>query len=143
MSEPHLASGSREMSVLTEVDAAALLVALVLVPNSYPRNRFYSLYEKPAARRARRRAALLRSLSEDIRDGASELSVTRHQGYVWIRYQLPDVEARRQTKLDDDELALLQLVLERAGLQTSNPIFSEHDPCARGRIQQRLLDLLR
>ncbi len=160
MSDPSAASRSRANvdpsgseptqadAASVEVNAEALLVALVLVPNSYPRNRFFSLFEQPEARHARRRAALLRSLSEEIRDGVSQLQVVRQAGSpngskISLSYTQPELFARRQTLLDDDELALLQLVVERAGHSCDGLQLADHDPQARDRVQRRLLALLR
>lgn len=97
------------------VDPRGLLVALVLVPHSYPRNRFYELYRQPAARRARRRAALLRSVIADLTDGASGVTVKRAEGEVTLRYRLDELGVIRTSRLDDDELAVVKLALERSG----------------------------
>lgn len=97
------------------IDLAGLLVALVLVPQSYPRNRFYELYREPGARRVRRRAVQLRALIADLRKDASEVTTERGDGYVILRYQLADVGVTRLSRVDDDELALVKLVLERSG----------------------------
>lgn len=144
MSDPSAVSNASSVELAAvEVDAEALLVALVLVPNSYPRNRFFSLFKQPEARHSRRRAALLRSLSEEIRDGVSQLRVARQAGKISLSYTQPELFARRQTVLDDDELALLQLVVERAGYSCEGLHLTDHDPQARGRVQRRLLALLR
>lgn len=97
------------------VDLSGLLVALVLVPQSYPRNRFYELYREPGARRVRRRAAQLRALIADLRQDASEVTIERGDGFVVLRYQLHDVGVTRLSRVDHDELALVKLVLERSG----------------------------
>jgi hypothetical protein len=97
-----------------DVDVDALLVALVLVPESYPRNRFYGLYSVPAARRARRRAAMLRSLIADLARDASDIDVGRRDGQVVLRYRMVDLRARRSSRLTELELALVRLAVERA-----------------------------
>jgi hypothetical protein len=90
-------------------------VALVLVPESYPRNRFYELYRQPEARRVRRRAALLRSVIADLTDDASEVTVERGTGHVVLRYRLDELGVVRTSRIDDEELAVVKLALERAG----------------------------
>ncbi|KYF93391.1 hypothetical protein BE20_09455 [Sorangium cellulosum] len=55
------------------IDLEALFVALVLAPSTFSRNRFYSLYADPEARRVRRRAALLRSIVRQLVGGAGHL----------------------------------------------------------------------
>lgn len=112
------------------VDLRGLLVALVLVPQSYPRNRFYELYRQPEARRVRRRAALLRGVIADLTHGASEVTVERGQDFVILRYQLHDVGVRRVSRIDDDELAVVKLALDRSG--------KEHalDPVDQGALQR-------
>ncbi len=101
--------------VAPRVDPRGLLVALVLVPQSYPRNRFFELYRQPEARRVRRRAALLRSVISDLTQGASNLVVERGDGFVILRYRLHDLGASRMSRIDDDELAVVKLALERSG----------------------------
>jgi hypothetical protein len=98
------------------VDLDALLVALVLVPHSFPRNRFYALYREPEARRVRRRAALLRSLVADLADDAEDVTLTpTGERTVRLRYQKSDVGAVRVTRLNRDELALVSYALKRVG----------------------------
>ena len=100
-----------------EVDASALLVALVLVPHSYPRNRFFTLFQEPAARRVRRRAALIRSVVLDLSGEAVDLRLSRERRpggrRVWLRYHLADVGVERSTLLDETELAVLKVALDR------------------------------
>ncbi len=104
-----------EQPVVLDVDLRGLLVALVLVPQSYPRNRFYELYRRPEARRVRRRAALLRGVIADLTHAASNVRVQRGDGHVIVRYRLEEVGVERMSRIDDDELAVVKLVLERSG----------------------------
>ncbi len=97
------------------VDLEALLVALVLVPHSYPRNRFFDLFRWPEARNTRRRAALLRSVIADFATGEADQIVVGLQGAtVVLRYHLAEPGLHRTTRLDRDELALIKLALERS-----------------------------
>ena len=98
------------------VDAAALFVALVLVPQSFPRNRFPGLFaEDPAAARARRRAALVRGLVRVlVAPGAPRAELVRRPGArPVVRYVDDALRIRRVTQLDEHELAVLCFVLER------------------------------
>ncbi len=94
----------------------ALLVALVLVPHSYARNRFFQLYRWPAAREVRRRAALLRSLIADLSADAEAFVLQRHGAEITISFDRPAFDARRRTRLSERELTLLVLGLQRAEL---------------------------
>jgi hypothetical protein len=95
------------------VDVDALLIALVLVPDSYPRNRFYDLYKDPAMRRARRRAVSLRSLTEELCSSAEELLVSRWGTGFELHYRMPGVFAERRARVTSRELALLAAVLSK------------------------------
>ena len=98
-------------------DPEALLVALVLVPGSYPRNRFFEMFRLPAARRARRRAANLRAMLDDLRNGATDVSVMRWGEGFELRYAMPEFAAVRRTRLDALELTLLAAILRRGGAE--------------------------
>lgn len=96
------------------IDLEGLLAALVLVPHSYPRNRFHQLYRDPAAARVRRRAALLRSVIADLACDASDLSWKSTRKGTLLRYELAELGVRRCTYLGDTELPLVKLCLLRA-----------------------------
>lgn len=99
---------------LTLPEPQALLVALVLVPQSYPRNRFFELYRAPEAKRVRRRAIALRTVLEELQSGAEDVAVgTWGEGYE-LRYALPELAAVRRTRLERLEVTLLAAVLRRA-----------------------------
>jgi hypothetical protein len=103
-----------------DVSPEALLCALVLAPNTFPRNRFFGLFEQPALRRIRRRAyhvrGILRQLLGTGKDkalvtGRLELDDTR----VLLRYRVENVKMERTTALSALEFALLNYALHRAG----------------------------
>jgi hypothetical protein len=102
-------------------DPDALLVALVLDPSTYSRNRFFDLYSDPAVRRVRRRAALVRSILrhlaataprgarlEDVLDVASP-----EPGWVELSYTVPRLGLRRTTRLESLELSLVRFAVAR------------------------------
>jgi hypothetical protein len=102
------------------VNPEALLCALVLVPNTFARNRFFGLYEDAAMRRVRRRAyhvrGILRQLLGQGKDralliGRLELDDAR----VLIRYRIENVKLERTTALTALESAVLSYALHRAG----------------------------
>ena len=96
------------------IDLDALLAALVLVPNSYPRNRFFGLYRWSAARRVRRRAARLRSIIHDLAGTVEsvQLSTSSANGST-MSYFMADVTATRRVILDGREAALLKFAVGR------------------------------
>ncbi|RLB63521.1 MAG: hypothetical protein DRI90_06695 [Deltaproteobacteria bacterium] len=96
------------------IDLQALLVALVLVPHSYPRNRFFGLFQWPGARDIRRRAALLRSVIADLVGDGEQVAVDDRGSSVVLRYSLREASLHRTTMLARDELALIKLAIERA-----------------------------
>ncbi|MBM4357788.1 MAG: hypothetical protein FJ096_06730 [Deltaproteobacteria bacterium] len=96
-------------------DPEALLVALVLVPASYPRNRFFELFRAPEARRARRRAANLRTILDELQRGAIAVRVTPWGAGFEVGYALPELAAHRRVRLERLEVTLLAAVLRRAG----------------------------
>jgi hypothetical protein len=143
----------------TRVDLGALLAALVVLPESYSRNRFYGLYRWPAARRVRRRATLLRSLLADLLAGRAEgIETAQSDAGTVVRYRMTAVGGRRRTLLADDEVALLGAVLrwqahaaERASrtaaraarlLADLGPFLSRVDAAATSRIEPLLARLL-
>ena len=105
---------ARAVDPAVEVDLDALLVALVLVPESYPRNRFFALFKRHEASIVRRRAALLRSVVGDLVRDAEAIEVRREGALISLRYVLREVNAVRTTLLDEEELALVELTAERA-----------------------------
>lgn len=94
-------------------DPRGLLVALVLVPTSYPRNRFFEMYKTPEGKRVRRRAANLRAMLAELRDGATEIGVAPWGDGFELRYAMPELAAVRRVRVDRLELSLLGAVLRR------------------------------
>ncbi|MCA9624978.1 MAG: hypothetical protein KC731_38400 [Myxococcales bacterium] len=96
-----------------QVDPSALLVALVLVPHSYPRNKFYRLFRDKEAAAVRRRAALLRSLIADLAGDASEVQLAVVDGEAVLTYRLEEVGVARRSVLSATELSLVRRATER------------------------------
>jgi hypothetical protein len=99
------------------LDIQALAVALVLDPATFSRNRFYELYDDPAVRRVRRRAALLRSLIKQlamaIEAGGLRLESRARADLEELRFEIPALGLRRRTLLDSTESALVRFALDR------------------------------
>ncbi|MFP6683622.1 MAG: hypothetical protein VB934_02875 [Polyangiaceae bacterium] len=107
---------NHELEVIPEkVDLGSLLVALVLVPNSYSRNRFFGLFRWAPARRVRRRAARLRALISELCGNAVDGLRLEHDGAggARLRYRLCDLNVRRMTRLASNELAVVKYALRR------------------------------
>ncbi len=112
---------------MSEVDRFdALLCALVLAPASFPRNRFYDLYEGASGKRLRRRAKQLRGLVRQLlgqgRERAELLGrLELEDGSILINFQVENMAFRRSTLLSSLEAAILNYALHRAGREALLP----------------------
>jgi hypothetical protein len=103
------------------VDLDALLCALTLVPTAFARNRFFNLFEDPAARRVRRRASRVRGIIRQLcGTGRVKAEIIGEQvqddGQVLLRYRLPEIGFSRTAALSRLEAATLRFALFRAGI---------------------------
>jgi hypothetical protein len=100
------------------VDPEALLCALVLAPRTFPRNRFFGLFEDPTNRRIQRRAKRVRGIIRQlIGHGQPAAEVTGElvlDDRVLLRYHVPELNYERTTSLTPLEAALVQYALGRA-----------------------------
>jgi hypothetical protein len=105
---------------MSSVDLEGLLCAIVLVPESFSRNRFYALFEAPGAMRIRRRAGRVRSIVRQL----SGLARTRAEivgeqvledGQVILRYRIEDLNYERTAALTALEAAVLRYALAQSG----------------------------
>lgn len=127
------------------IDLDALLVALVLVPNSYSRNRFFGLFRWAPASRVRRRAARLRGLISELCGNTVEgLRIEQAgAGGVRLRYRLCDLNVRRMTRLASNELAVVQYALRRQR-ETRSDLCSLTEPLSaerKGEVESALAGL--
>jgi hypothetical protein len=109
-----------------EVDPDALLCALILAPRTYPRNRYFSLYENPVARRVRRRASRVRGVIRQlVAGGAEQAEITGEQvlgdGRMLIRYRIERLALNRTIALSALEAAAMHYALHRAGIGQLDP----------------------
>ena len=109
------------MTTTAKVDPDALLCALILAPRTFPRNRYFSLFEDIAARRVRRRAARVRGIIRQLVAGGTEQAeITGEQvlgdGRLLIRYRVEGLALNRTIALSALEAATLHYALHRAGI---------------------------
>jgi hypothetical protein len=131
------------------IDPEALLVALVLAPATYSRNRFFHLYEDPAVRRVRRRAAQIRSIVRHVArvdPGAAGEVIGAEPaagGRVALSYEVPALGLRRTALLDPIELSLVRVAMGRAGVRAAGGEHAElpADDADRARIDAVLARL--
>lgn len=99
------------------VDGDALLCALVLVPRSFSRNRYFGLFEHPEARRIRRRAARIRGLIRQLSTDTAEVIGEQilEDDRLLLRYRVPHLAFERTTALAPLEASTLRFALHRAG----------------------------
>ena len=108
------------MGAPASVDLDALLCALILVPTAFARNRFFKLFENPAALRVRRRAARVRGIIRQLcGTGRIRAEVIGEQvladGQVLLRYRVEEIGFMRTAALSRLEAATLRVALSRAG----------------------------
>jgi len=108
------------------VDHDGLLCALVLVPDAFARNRFFSLFEDPETKVVRRRAARVRGvlrqlLGMDRPKGEIVGEQVLDDGQVLLIYRVPQLSYERSTALSQLEAAVLRYALHRAGTGELNP----------------------
>jgi len=109
------------VSVTPSVDLEALLCALTLVPTAFARNRFFKLFENPAALKVRRRASRVRGIIRQLSGtGRVRAEVIGEQvlddGQVLLRYRVEEIGFSRTDALTRLEAATLRFALLRAGM---------------------------
>ncbi len=115
---------------MSGLDPEALLVAMVIAPATYSRNRFFEMYKDPEVRRVRRRAAQLRSIVRHVTrahpaEPAERLTLApADDGRTELRYTVPTIGLRRVALLDPIELSLVRFAMARGrdgGLSPDDP----------------------
>ncbi len=101
-----------------KIDPDGLLCALVLVPGTYARNRFFGFYEKPTLAKIRRRAArvrgIIRQLTGNGRERAEIIGERVLEDRVLLRYEVFGMRYARTTSLSPLEAALVRYALHKA-----------------------------
>lgn len=105
------------------VDPDALLVALILAPRTFPRNRYFTLFENAVAARVRRRAARIRGMIRQLASSGNESAeITGEQvledGRLLIRFKVRGLSLQRTAALTALEAAALHYALHLAGKGT-------------------------
>lgn len=100
----------------------SLIVAMLIAPGVYSRNRKFDLLSKDFARRAAARASWLRAIAGQLRH-VQQLFITplvqRDDGtptHVNLRYALASLRVERSIEMTMVEVSALGLVLERLGI---------------------------
>lgn len=131
---------------LPSIDPEALLCALVLAPRTFPRNRFFGLFEQPDVRRIQRRAKRVRGIIRQLvgydQPAGEVVGEQVLEDRVLLRYQLPHLNYERTTTLSPLEAALLQFALKRARSEALDPDSNQLIERALSRLRPTLhLDL--
>ncbi len=106
-------------TLVTEVDLEGLLCALVLAPATFSRNRFFRVFESPAGRGVRRRAARVRGVIRQLLgEGRPKAEVIGERvledGQVFLRYRISELAFERTVALSRLEAATLRYALHQA-----------------------------
>jgi hypothetical protein len=106
--------------MITAVDPDALLCALILAPRTFPRNRYFALFESSVAAKVRRRAARIRGIIRQLTSSGNERAeITGEQiledGRLLIRFKVRGLSLYRTAALTALEAASLHYALHRAG----------------------------
>lgn len=99
-----------------------LLCAMVLVPQTYARNRFFKLFDDPDYAQLRKRAKTVRGLIRELLDSGARKAeiVETHvlEDRVLMRLQVLGLNYERTTALSPLEAALVTFAVHRARGQT-------------------------
>ena len=106
--------------MISPPDPDALLVALVLCPGAYSRNRFFELYARPEASAVRRRASLVRSIVVELahvdplrRGRIVSIDGGDDGGPAQLTYVVSSLGMRRSTSLSQLELSIIRYAVSR------------------------------
>ncbi|MCC6901766.1 MAG: hypothetical protein IT377_22540 [Polyangiaceae bacterium] len=102
------------------LDPDGLLCALVLVPPTFSRNRFFAMFQDPVAGKVRRRAARVRGIIRQLLgQGRQKAELTGEavldDGQVLLRFRVEGLSYDRTAALTQIEAAALRYALHRAG----------------------------
>ncbi|MBX3227946.1 MAG: hypothetical protein KIT84_28040 [Labilithrix sp.] len=92
----------------------AVVVAMIVAPGVYARNRMFDFFESAAAQKARKRAATVRGIVPQLAR-ATSVTLTPSGDDAWtLRYVVLAVSLTRVVELTSAELAALRTIAERA-----------------------------
>lgn len=128
------------------INPEALLVALVLAPGTYSRNRHFQLLERTELKKARKRARELRGIVKDLTEpwhkpgarspepGPDSITEREIEGAVHLEYRVTALDFRRHAVLTPLEAATVHYAVAKSGRGT----LSEAD---RLQVETALLEL--
>ncbi|MFO0674075.1 MAG: hypothetical protein U0235_31410 [Polyangiaceae bacterium] len=111
-------------ATLDALDESALVVAMVVVPALYSRNKMFNLFSDPRLRRARKRAIALRTAIRQLASGAAESVRLEPSGPLTrLTYDLPRLHFTRTLELTPQERACVVFSVdrERPGILSCSP----------------------
>lgn len=129
------------MRALGEQQVEALVVAMVVAPGVYARNRMFGFFQAAGAKTARARAAILRGVVAQLGRavGITVASEPRGAEPVFVlRYGIPALRLTRVVELTAAELAALRVAGAKAGARSLPP--SDEDQALVERTLTRLFD---
>lgn len=101
--------------------AETLTIAMAVAPGVYSRNRHFSLHQRPEARAARRRAALVRGIVRHLAVATEvRLGVGSHDegaGAVEVSYRVASLAFERTARLSSAELACVRYLARKTGVE--------------------------
>jgi hypothetical protein len=114
------------MTSPADVDRSALLCALVLAPTTFARNRFFSFFTEPSARRTRSRAAQLRTIVRQLAHDSPRAELLelgpREEGNFVLRYRIHRLSLERTSVLERLELGLVRFAVARRMRPGAEPL---------------------
>lgn len=135
---------------MTGASPEALLVALVLAPGTFSRNRHFHLFEQAALKRARRRARELRGIVRDLTEPwqapgrppgnraavpvPDQVEEREVEGAIHLEYRVLSLDFRRRAILSKLEAAAVHYALAKSG----RGVLREDD---RRQVEAALLEL--
>jgi len=131
---------------MTPANPEALLVALVLAPGTFSRNRHFQLFEQGPLKQARRRARELRGIVRDLTEpwqspgarsplpGPDQVEEREIEGSVVLEYRVLALDFRRRAVLSKLEAAAIHYALAKSG----RGVLSDDD---RRQVEAALLEL--
>jgi hypothetical protein len=128
------------------VDPDAVMVALIVAPGVYSRNRMFALFEHAPMKAARKRASLVRGIvrqwmtyrREELRIHFAPGSSTRQgENPIQVTYSIESVRLRCEVSLSDLEAACLRYVASRGPKAVLEPNAADAT-----RVQEMLQRLL-
>ena len=100
---------------MTPARREAMAVAMALVPGLMPRNKLFAFYKDSDAKSARRRAAMLRSVANQLSSGADQVSLAPRKDGVVLAYRMVHLHASRRALLSSAEAACVAYLVEKSG----------------------------